>query len=229
MNNLAAARTKTEKQFRIKGVGDVLLVALDDGAWKDELQALTVFIEERKDFFSGAKLALDIGERKLKAVDMADLRDAMDEKGVALTALFSKSQQSISTARTFGLETDPERIRISNNGKENVALDGGQKAVLYDHTLRSGMKVNFSGNVTILGDVNPGAEVIAEGSIIVWGCIRGKVIAGSAGDEEALICALEGKPLHLRIADIEAKKGLKFTKPVKINCQNAELNYTAWK
>jgi len=65
--------------------------------------------------------------------------------------------------------------------------------------------------------------------VLVWGCIRGNVVAGSNGDEDAVICALEIKPLQLRIANIEAKKGMQIKNPVKINCQDSELNYTAWK
>jgi septum formation inhibitor MinC len=49
------------------------------------------------------------------------------------------------------------------------------------------------------------------------------------GDERAVICALEIKPLQLRIANNEAKKGVQIKNPVKINCQEKELNFTEWK
>ncbi|RJQ43738.1 MAG: hypothetical protein C4545_02565 [Anaerolineaceae bacterium] len=217
------------REFRIKGIRDVLMVYLEEGDWDIELRDLLNYIKEKKDFFNSAKLAVDVGERKLKATQIADLRDGLAEQNISLVAMFSESKQTKNTARTFGLETEPENIRITASKKMQILPDGGENAIIYSHTLRSGTKVNFSGSVMVVGDINPGAEIIAEGSVLVWGCIRGKVIAGSNGDESAVICALEIKPLQLRIANIEAKKGIQIKNPVKINCQDSELIYTAWK
>jgi septum site-determining protein MinC len=55
--------------------------------------------------------------------------------------------------------------------------------------------------VVVLGDVNPGAEIVAEGNVIVWGRVRGMVHAGAKGDTSARICALELSATQLRIAD----------------------------
>ena len=53
----------------------------------------------------------------------------------------------------------------------------------------------------MLGDVNPGAEIIAEGNVIIWGRLRGMVHAGVKGNRSAVICALDLSPMQLRIAD----------------------------
>ena len=68
-------------------------------------------------------------------------------------------------------------------------------------TVRSGRSIYHEGTVVILGDVNPGAEIIAGGDVIVWGRLRGMVHAGALGDETAVICALSLTPTQLRIAD----------------------------
>jgi septum site-determining protein MinC len=52
-----------------------------------------------------------------------------------------------------------------------------------------------------MGDVNPGAEVIAEGSVIVWGRVRGVIHAGAKGNRNAVICALDLSASQLRIAN----------------------------
>jgi septum site-determining protein MinC len=52
----------------------------------------------------------------------------------------------------------------------------------------------------VIGDVNPGAEIVAGGNIVVWGHVRGLVHAGALGDEGAVICALDLTPTQLRIA-----------------------------
>ena len=54
----------------------------------------------------------------------------------------------------------------------------------------------------ILGDVEAGAEVVAEGDVVGWGTLRGLVHAGVGGDDEAVICALKLSPTQLGIAGI---------------------------
>ena len=53
----------------------------------------------------------------------------------------------------------------------------------------------------ILGDVNPGAEIVADGNVMVWGRLRGMVHAGVKGNRKDVVCALELSPMQLRIAD----------------------------
>lgn len=67
-------------------------------------------------------------------------------------------------------------------------------------TLRSGKSVHHTGHVVVIGDVNPGAEIVAEGNIIVMGRVLGFVHAGSAGDESAVVVANLLKPTQIRIA-----------------------------
>ncbi len=57
----------------------------------------------------------------------------------------------------------------------------------------------------LLGDVNPGAMVSAEGSVLVWGRLRGVAHAGREGDASARITALQLRPLQLRIAGAVAR------------------------
>jgi len=76
-----------------------------------------------------------------------------------------------------------------------------EKTILVQRTLRSGQSIHYDGNVVILGDVNPGAEVAATGNIIVMGALRGVVHAGANGDENAIVMAFHLQPTQLRIAD----------------------------
>jgi len=76
-----------------------------------------------------------------------------------------------------------------------------ENTLMVDKTLRSGQKVNYPGNIVILGDVNPGAEVVASGSIIVLGTVRGVVHAGAEGFKKAVVLAFRLLPTQLRIAD----------------------------
>src|SRR6202011_2684688 len=69
-------------------------------------------------------------------------------------------------------------------------------------TVRSGQAIHHASNVVVLGDVNPGAEIVAGGDIIVWGVLRGMVHAGYPENEQALLCALCLSPVQLRIAHL---------------------------
>jgi septum site-determining protein MinC len=77
--------------------------------------------------------------------------------------------------------------------------------LLIRRTLRSGQRVRFYGNVVVLGDVNPGAEITAGGDIIVMGWLRGLAHAGAEGDETAVVGAFRLNPTQLRIAHYIAR------------------------
>lgn len=67
--------------------------------------------------------------------------------------------------------------------------------------LRAGETRRFPGHVVILGNVNPGAQIIADGDIIVFGGLRGQAHAGAGGDITATILAMSIAYPVLRIAD----------------------------
>ena len=77
--------------------------------------------------------------------------------------------------------------------------------VLIKHSLRSGQKIYYPGNVAIEGDINPGAEIIAKGDILVMGNLFGLAHAGAEGDLESIILAFNLKPTQLRIANYVAR------------------------
>ena len=85
---------------------------------------------------------------------------------------------------------------------EPAGLQGwvDESTILVQRTIRSGQSVHYIGNVAILGDVNPGAEVTATGDVIVMGALRGVVHAGAEGDEKAIVMAFHLQPTQLRIA-----------------------------
>ncbi|MBX2997684.1 MAG: hypothetical protein KF893_04175 [Caldilineaceae bacterium] len=71
---------------------------------------------------------------------------------------------------------------------------------LYRGTLRSGQIFRHAGSVVVLGDVNPGAQVVSASDVYIWGKLRGIVHAGAMGDEKAIVGALDFDPIQVRIA-----------------------------
>ncbi|MBV9438879.1 MAG: hypothetical protein JOZ24_02690 [Candidatus Eremiobacteraeota bacterium] len=76
----------------------------------------------------------------------------------------------------------------------------GVSTLYHRGTLRGGQALHNLGHVVLVGDVNPGAELIASGDIVVFGALRGVAHAGAQGDRAASVVALELAPTQLRIA-----------------------------
>jgi septum site-determining protein MinC len=186
----------------IKGIKDGLLVTMAEGDWPVLRQALLAQVQEKAQFFKGARLALDVGTQILHVAELSQLRGDLSEQGITLWAVISGSPLTEQTAQSLGLDTRltrPSRAEIESRPAETTYYDG-EKAIFVQKTLRSGYKLEFPGHVVILGDVNPGAEIVAGGNVIVWGRLRGVVHAGAEGDDSAQVCALDLSPTQLRIA-----------------------------
>jgi len=106
-----------------------------------------------------------------------------------------------------------------------------QEATLYiKRTLRSGQKAVYPGHIVLWGDLNPGAELEAEGDILVLGTVRGRLHAGCNGNQEAQIYCHVLHPTVVRIADGiwtgDAKEaGLKLPAGVRITCEKDQLRF----
>jgi septum site-determining protein MinC len=186
---------------QIKGIREGLLVIVGEGGWEDVYNSLLDEMDRQAGFLKGAKVALDVGHHALKAVDLGGLRDALSSREVNLWAVLSSSPTTEQTAQSLGLATRLNRPRLDWEIRTpDTTLQSGEQAVLVRRTLRSGYSLQFAGHVVVIGDVNPGAEVIATGDVLVWGRLRGMVHAGAEGKEDAVVCALDLIPTQLRIA-----------------------------
>jgi septum site-determining protein MinC len=192
----------TDPTFSIKGIRDGLLVTVGSGDWEALADALEEQIGNQAEFFRGARVALQVGERDLRHAAIRELGERLAERDVHLWAILGTSSATNRAARRLQLETE-----LQLDGSEEVDLPPldsdvfGSDGVLVRQTLRSGQRVRHIGHVVVVGDVNPGAEVIAGGDVVVWGRLRGTVHAGARGDENAIVCALDLTPTQLRIAD----------------------------
>ncbi len=189
---------------QIKGVREGLLVTLGDGDWSAMLAALLSHIDKQVDFLRGGKIYIDVGSQVLHAVELSRLRDAVSERGLNLWGVLSSSPTTEQTAQLLGLATRLSRPSRQTQFRESSApetnLQDGEAAVMVRRTLRSGYSLKHANHVVIIGDINPGAEIIAGGSVVVWGKLRGVVHAGAEGDEHATVSALDFSPTQLRIA-----------------------------
>lgn len=190
----------------IKGIRQGLLISLGEGDranwnWGAELRALEVRLGAHPAFFRGGRVALDIGARELGRSEIEDTRALLARHQVELWALVSTNPVTEAAAQELGLVIT---LAPPAPGGPEVALAGGEEplteGLVVRRTLRSGQSLRHPGHIVVIGDVNPGAEVVAGGDIIVWGRVRGMVHAGALGNAGAVICALDLAPMQLRIA-----------------------------
>ncbi len=193
----------TNPHVEIKGIREGLLITVGEGDWPEVRDALLKQIEDQIDFLGGGRLILDVGDHVLRAAELGQLRDTISDNGLVLWAILSNSLVTEQTAQTLGLATrikekTPERH--TDNAQPQETTLTGENAVFVQRTLRSGYSIQNKGHVVVIGDVNPGAEIIAGGNVIVWGRLRGMVHAGAEGNEKVVVCALDLSPTQLRIA-----------------------------
>ena len=89
--------------------------------------------------------------------------------------------------------------------KQESQKDEDGNGMFYKGTLRSGQSLEAKASLVIIGDVNPGATVIAGGNIIIIGTLKGSVKAGAKGDRQSFVMALAMNPIQIQIADVIAQ------------------------
>ncbi|MEF2280018.1 septum site-determining protein MinC [Deinococcus sp. YIM 134068] len=99
----------------------------------------------------------------------------------------------------------PGRVRAPRVTVPGAGDDGSARTVILPHGLRAGFRGEYRGSVVILGDVNPGAEVVAGGDVIVMGALRGVVHAGYGGHADAIVWARPIASAQIRIGDAVAR------------------------
>ncbi len=214
----------------IKGLRDSLLVSLADASWEEQSAALLAQIDGQPGFFHGARLALDVGSQVLKVNDMVELRDHLSERSVSLWAVVSESPTTEKTAQLLGLATRISRPRPEERHTVEPQNITDETALFLNKTLRYGTRVEFGGHIVVLGDVNPGAEIASEGNVIVWGKLRGVVAAGTKGNENAVVCALDLFPMRLQIArqTLESSNRKETGKPEIARLHNGTIVIESW-
>ena len=108
---------------------------------------------------------------------------------------------------------------LVNQEIETIGLNRQNQALFIKTTCRSGEVVRYAGDVIVLADVNPGAQIIAEGDILVFGSLRGFAHAGATGDLQATIISLN---LDTSRVQIGPYVGITPKKPGKTKYRNQE-------
>ncbi|MEA5601462.1 septum site-determining protein MinC [Nostoc sp. UHCC 0252] len=144
-------------------------------------------------------------DRLVDARQLQELAEALSEVQLRLISVSTSRRQTAIAAVTSGYSVDQLQPVTSLSTEPEATATPQADALYLETTVRSGVEIRHPGTVIILGDVNPGGIVIADGDIIIWGRLRGIAHAGAGGNRECLIMALQMEPTQLRIADAVAR------------------------
>lgn len=202
--------------MEIKGIKEGILISFQGQEWQVVKESLIQIIAEKGAFFQGAQLVLDVGPLVLGTNALEELRETLNRYNVSLYGLLSKSMVTQEAARRMGLITKLQKPAKKPDHKlwPIEAVLKGEAAVLIPQTIPPGLTTKYQGHVIVLGDVSQGTEIIANGSVIVWGRLYGNVHAGADGDQTAVVCALDLAPNRLRIAEIIAITPVDQAEPI---------------
>jgi septum site-determining protein MinC len=144
-------------------------------------------------------------DRLLDARQLQALEEVLSAAQLVLKRVSTNRRPTAIAAVTAGYSVD--QLAAADTLVQSPPPPGQPRAepLYLQTTVRSGIEIRHPGTIIVLGDVNPGSSLVAEGDILVWGRLRGIAHAGSAGDRDRYIMALQMQPTQLRLADLVAR------------------------
>jgi septum site-determining protein MinC len=223
----------------IKGTRNGLLLTLEpETPFSELLNALSHRLSEAPGFFRGGSLALDTRHRDLRISERTQLEELLANYQMSVTsldyALKVKQQEAgivtpeVRSTPAITVEIQSEQTQVQADRLDPRDSDD---TLFLRRTIRSGQAIHHASNVVILGDVNPGAEIIAGGDVIVWGVLRGMVHAGYPDNESAIVCSLLLAPVQLRIAHLLSRPPDGFqvqARPEFATIKSGQIVVEAW-
>ncbi|MBW4561854.1 MAG: septum site-determining protein MinC [Mojavia pulchra JT2-VF2] len=161
-------------------------------------------------------------DRLLDTRQLQELSETLSEVQLQLKCVATSRRQTAIAAVSSGYSVEQLQPETSLILSEPKATSTPLADALYlEMTVRSGVEIRHPGTVIILGDLNPGGIVVADGDILVWGRLRGIAHAGAGGNRECLIMSLQMEPTQLRIADAVARAPEKT--PIQLSPEVAHM------
>ncbi|WP_182178357.1 septum site-determining protein MinC [Methylobacterium radiotolerans] len=168
--------------------------------WFGDLDALN---RRAPNFFAGRPVILDLSGLRLNRKDLDGLLAELAARNIAVlgiegaapSLLDSGTPPALSGGRPAGEVAAPDESAADAPAPAEPQAKETARSLILDAPVRSGQTVlHLEGDVTVLGAVASGAEVIAGGSIHVYGALRGRAIAGAAGNPTARIWCRRFEP-----------------------------------
>nr|WP_300002071.1 septum site-determining protein MinC [Tissierella sp.] len=181
--------------IKFKGVHEGLLITIEGSDIELIKEELDKKISETSKFYQGIRF-LGVESKSLTQEEILDLNLLLRYKyelDISLKDIF-KDVFHHSEEKTYKKDEKDSENFINEMQEEMTKFIYG--------TLRSGQEVAYEGHVVVVGDVNPGAVIKANGNVVILGNLRGIVYAGLGGDRSSIIAAYKLLASQLRICDV---------------------------
>ncbi len=161
----------------------IVMKIREDATTNEILNELEEKLPDLKEFYKDEKTPILVTGKILKRFEIESIQKMIQN--------IIKVKVDFDSPRTLGLHD------IKRTFKKDIQIS---ETKFYKGSIRSGQRLEFEGSIVIIGDVNDGAEVIAEDNIAILGSLRGMAHAGAKGNEKAIIAASIIEAPQIRIA-----------------------------
>jgi septum site-determining protein MinC len=191
--------SETKPLIRLRGRSIMALVLAPEVPLDGWLKALDAQMERSPNFFDSRPVVVDLGSIPREQPGVAQFLQLLEQRGIRIIGTESAHPawegieawgRPLPVSSKPGREIEaPEAKPVQNAPPVEAAGPGSEpNTLLIDQPIRSGQSIVFErGDITVLGSVASGAEVMAGGSVHVYGTLRGRAIAGLSGHPGARI------------------------------------------
>jgi septum site-determining protein MinC len=177
----------TRQLVRMRGrsyVAFVFCPVVPIAGWLDEIDAT---LARSPGFFVGKPVVLDLSAVDLSQTAIAHLLTSLEQRNIRVLGIEGVDSARLTTSMP-PLLTGGRQCVLAQNEPKTPEPKPKPTSLLLESPVRSGQSVVFTeGDVTVLGSVGSGAEIVAGGSIHIYGTLRGRAMAGVNGNSAARI------------------------------------------
>lgn len=190
--------SETKPLIRLRGRSIMALVLAPEVPLADWLNALDAQMERSPNFFDARPVVVDLGGVPREQQGVAQFLQVLEQRGIRIIGTEGAHPswdgieawgRSLPVSSKPGRQIEaPEAKPLLGTPPVESSTSAETNTLLIDQPVRSGQSIVFErGDITVLGSVASGAEVMAGGSVHVYGTLRGRAIAGLSGHPGARI------------------------------------------
>jgi septum site-determining protein MinC len=184
---MAAKAEPTRQLVRLRGRSYVAFVfspVVPIVGWLEEIDAT---LARSPGFFVGKPVVLDLSAVELSQSAIVHLVASLEGRNIRVLGIEGVDANHVTTGMP-PLLTGGRHCVITQNEPKKPEAKPKPTSLLLENPVRSGQSIIFAdGDVTVLGSVSSGAEIVAGGSIHIYGTLRGRAMAGVNGNPAARI------------------------------------------
>jgi len=176
----------TRQSFRMRGrsyVAFTFCPVVPIAGWLEEID---VTLARSPEFFVGKPVVLDLSAVDLSRSAIAHLIKSLEQRNIRIFGIEGVNAAQLTTSMP-PLLTGGRDCLLRQTEPRKPEAKPKPISLLLDSPVRSGQSIISEGDVTVLGSVGSGAEIVAGGSIHVYGALRGRAMAGFNGNAAARI------------------------------------------